>query len=463
MVGAEVGEKAGFHSGEVRASSLQKSGLNKGKLGSEHASSPAAQSPKQPSPGNITDIIAPQDPRSNSQALTCPECGSSKLFKDGFRYLYDGTPIQRLLCRSCGYRFSLEKDRGQWEKPLQKTSKRALNNGVALHSPRQVCVALTRGAKNLAKVETREERAAGATKTDAETIKGLMAQYMAWLEKEGYYEGSRYPGLVRQLIRSGANLLDPETIKTAISKQQRWKDGTKILAVYAYDIMAKHILKIEWTRPKYVQEEILPFIPEETELDQLVAACKSRRMAAYLQTLKETFADPGEGLRLRWIDFSDKDSVITINKPVKRHSPRQLKISSKLVAMLNGLPKTSEHIFPTTYRAVCKSFMRIRRRVAHNTSNPRIQSIKLNTFRHWGATMTYHYTKNILLVQKLLGHKNIKNTLKYTQLVQFKDDEFDVATATNIEEAKELLAAGFDYITEKNAIMLFRRPKRFNG
>lgn len=65
------------------------------------------------------------------------------------------------------------------------------------------------------------------------------------------------------------------------------------------------------------------------------------------------------------------------------------------------------------------------------------------------------------MVQKLLGHKNIKNTMKYTQLIHFKDDEFDVATATTIEEAKELLAAGFDYITEKNNIMLFRRPKRF--
>jgi hypothetical protein len=38
-----------------------------------------------------------------------------------------------------------------------------------------------------------------------------------------------------------------------------------------------------------------------------------------------------------------------------------------------------------------------------------------------------------------------------------------VGTATNVEEAKKLLAAGFDYITEKNDIMLFRRPKRFNG
>jgi hypothetical protein len=76
--------------------------------------------------------------------------------------------------------------------------------------------------------------------------------------------------------------------------------------------------------------------------------------------------------------------------------------------------------------------------------------------------MTYHYTHgNILLVKKLLGHKRIENTMKYTQLIQFKDDEFDVATATNVEEAKQHLAAGFDYVTEKNQIMLFRKPKRF--
>jgi hypothetical protein len=39
--------------------------------------------------------------------------------------------------------------------------------------------------------------------------------------------------------------------------------------------------------------------------------------------------------------------------------------------------------------------------------------------------------------------------MKYTQLVHFRDDEFDVATATNIEEAKELLASGFDYVRDE--------------
>jgi hypothetical protein len=52
--------------------------------------------------------------------------------------------------------------------------------------------------------------------------------------------------------------------------------------------------------------------------------------------------------------------------------------------------------------------------------------------------------------------------MKYTQLVHL-DDKFEVAIATTIEEAKDFLAACFDYITEKKDIMLFRRPQRLNA
>ena len=47
-------------------------------------------------------------------------------------------------------------------------------------------------------------------------------------------------------------------------------------------------------------------------------------------------------------------------------------------------------------------------------------------------------------------------------MINFKDDEFEVTTATTVEEAKTVLSAGFNFITEKNGIMLFRRPKRFS-
>jgi len=53
--------------------------------------------------------------------------------------------------------------------------------------------------------------------------------------------------------------------------------------------------------------------------------------------------------------------------------------------------------------------------------------------------------------------------MKYTQLIQFKDDEYDVATATTVEEAKTLLAAGFEQQPLAiNGVVLFRKPKRFN-
>jgi len=44
--------------------------------------------------------------RAVQKMLKCPECSSTKLYKDGFRYLADGTHVQRYLCRDCGYRFS---------------------------------------------------------------------------------------------------------------------------------------------------------------------------------------------------------------------------------------------------------------------------------------------------------------------------------------------------------------------
>jgi len=53
--------------------------------------------------------------------------------------------------------------------------------------------------------------------------------------------------------------------------------------------------------------------------------------------------------------------------------------------------------------------------------------------------------------------------MKYISMIHFKNDEFEVTTTTTVEEAKKVLEAGFDYVAEKNGIMLFRRPKRFSA
>lgn len=74
--------------------------------------------------------------------------------------------------------------------------------------------------------------------------------------------------------------------------------------------------------------------------------------------------------------------------------------------------------------------------------------------------MEYHKTKDILHVKEMLGHRDIKTPLIYTQLVQFKSDEYHSATAKMTEKARELVEAGFEYIcTTPEEVMLFRKRR----
>jgi integrase len=100
---------------------------------------------------------------------------------------------------------------------------------------------------------------------------------------------------------------------------------------------------MSWERPRYRQQDSEIYVPDEKDLDQLIAATHSKRMAALLQCLKETFADPGEILRLEWKDI--KDNVISINHPVKGHLSGKIEVSTRLIAMLEALPKTQNLSF----------------------------------------------------------------------------------------------------------------------
>jgi integrase len=188
-------------------------------------------------------------------------------------------------------------------------------------------------------------------------------------------------------------------------------------------------------------------------------------MATYLQLLKEIWADPGEALGLRWIDISG--NIVTINRPVKGHLPRQLPISIKLQSMLNELPKISERVFPTTYNTLFACFDKVRKRTAQLQKNPRLLSIELRSFRHWGGSMLAFYNVNVLTIKKLLGHKRIENTMKYIWLMpNIKDGEFEIMTAVTDQEIKKAGAEGFTKYDERRigetVISYYRRPKRFS-
>jgi len=356
--------------------------------------------------------------------------------------------------QNCGYRFS--------EKPLQKNQEWSINTQSNLTSKRRIC-ANQKEAKNLDSA-TETKTVAGEKSQLEAHVEGLHAQYLAYLEREGFVKESRFPYLISRLAKLGANLLDPESVKQIIG-QLKVKNGSKIQYVYAYDNFV-NMLKITWQRPSYIQEEIIPFIPLEKELETLIAFCRSKRMATYLQTLKETFADPSEALRIRRIDVSG--NIITINYPVKGHYPGSIQVSNKLIAMLNSLPADDETFFPTTYGIMSSNYIRMRKRCATVHQNPRLVSIELRSFRHWGGSMLAHYLNgNVLKVKKILRHKRVDSTMKYIQMLNLEDDEFEVTSATTIEEIKKLGMAGwtkYDEITVSGMqVHFYKKPKRFSN
>ena len=396
----------------------------------------------------------------------CPQCSSKRLYRDGIRYLADGTNVQRWLCRNCGYRFTDQnhKKPSQWKNPpfsLNPPNSLDYNCRGNNDPSWGDSTALGWAVQTLATVEKQnEKRAAGATGTAQQDVRGAIVQFMWWLKKEGYSDATIQTRvkIVRQLVREGCNVFNPDDVKKAIAVHEKWSPGHKQVAVHAYSSFAE-MLGIKWDPPDYKHVRGLPFIPLESDLDTLISGC-SRKVAAVLQLLKETGMRIGEAWRLKWTDIDDEQNLIRC-RAEKGGNPRIFKVSGRLISMLKSLPKTSEYVFGGTNLSGLRwSFDKQKKRLATKLQNPRLLTITFHSFRHWKATMEYHKTKDILYVRQLLGHKRLDSTLVYTQLVDFKSDEYYSATAKTTEEARELIESGFEYVcTTPENIMLFRKRK----
>jgi len=204
-------------------------------------------------------------------------------------------------------------------------------------------------------------------------------------------------------------------------------------------------------------------IPTEAELDTLISGC-GPKTSTFLLLLKETAMRAGEAHRVQWTDIDFESGTVRVT-PEKGSRPRIFKLSNKLLRMLSKLKSKNDlnRIFSKHLRTQRRLFQKQRTNLARKLQNPRLIQIHFHTFRHWKATQLYHQTKDILYVMQFLGHKSIKNTLKYVQiegaLFQEENEGFICKAASNVDEAKTLIEAGFDYVCELNNVKLFRRRK----
>jgi integrase len=383
--------------------------------------------------------------------LACPQCASTLFFKAGLRTLKDGSTVQRWKCGDCTYRFSSEHN--------------ISNSSHTITPDGQVCVSWP-GTKNLTTEPQILNGLAGATNAD---LKGLLTVYMAKASQMGHKETTIHRNVQNLiLLARQTDLDDPVKVWMAVENHKNWKYGTKQIAASAYKHFRKTLnkpLPLDLNFNKWVVSGRIPYVPMERELLELIAN-SNYRIAPFLQLLLETGMRSGEAWALKRQDFDLERKIVTLNADTveKRGIPRQFKLSDRLVAMLNRLPKKNDKVWfgIKSLKVLRASFSHQRRRLAYKLQNPNLRRITLHTFRHFFACKLYHNTKDLLLVQSRLGHRNIQNTMVYTQLVEWdQPDQWTVRRPTTTKEEDELIEAGFEYVRfdDKMNMPVYRKRK----
>jgi integrase len=290
-----------------------------------------------------------------------------------------------------------------------------------------------------------------------------IAEHAFWMKREGYRD-STIRAAVRALRSIGrrCNLLDPNAFKDYVAKAEYSENRRDHILDDAKRFYSWS--KVEFTKPMSRRVQKFPFIPTEAEVNALTSAV-GPKLSAYMRLVKETGARAGEVWQLQWADLDPNTSTITIN-PEKGSRPRRPKISGSAMASVLALPRTSPFVFhradadpEISYQHFFRNYAKQRARIAVKLQNPRLRSISFKTLRHFKATMEYHRTKDILHVMEILGHKNIRNTLMYTHLVNWESEEFVSNVAKTVKEAQELVESGFEYVCDVEEYKVFRKRK----
>jgi integrase len=393
----------------------------------------------------------------------CPQCGCQKLYRDGLRYLEDGSTVQRLLCRSCGYRFSDPQQLKELHSnPRNLVKAKPIKTEYDSLVTSQICVD-GKETKNLDR-QTELKTVGAVEKASELDIRGWLLQFEFYCKKQGLSDNTtkKFSSIIRRLAKT-SSLNDPETVKETLA-YSKLANNTKVLYCDAYEKYLE-CMNLTWKRPQYKQQETMPdFLPTETEIDQLIAG-SGKKTATLLLLMKETGMRLGECLSLKWLNVDFERRAIMLSKAEKGSLPRSFsERSTMLMNMLGNLPKKNEKVFGgmKTNTAI-QSLVNARKKVAAKLGNPRIAKIHYHLIRHWFGTMEYHKRPDPDYVRRLLGHKRLSSTEIYINMEKLVfcegSRDYVVKVCAMIEEFRSLLAAGFEYVTDFEGQKVLRKRK----
>jgi len=290
----------------------------------------------------------------------------------------------------------------------------------------------------------------------SERIVNLLLQ----LQRDGLAETTLKP--MGRRLRSLSRFVDldkPEEVKQFIA-DQNWSASYKSNMVHAYG----HYIKfcgLSWVRPNYKRTERIRKVPREEQINKIIAHASSKYVLAF-SVLRDTGLRPVEYTWLRVKDI-DLETGLLYPETAKFGAGRVLRMRKSTLAMLKRYIQEKD-LKPDDrlchkVELMTLSWCRNRKKVAANLSEPELMGIRLYDLRHHYGSVLYMKTKDIVYVQRQLGHKRIQHTLRYVHLVDLDAEEYVVKVAVNVGESSQLLEQGFDFVAEIEGKYLFRKVK----
>jgi integrase len=282
------------------------------------------------------------------------------------------------------------------------------------------------------------------------------------MKREAYEESTIKKTAERlEHLQRNCNLAEPENVKTFIANK-KVSNGFKETLVETYAIYMRSINQT-WNQPFYDRYDKLPKIPAEEKIDMLIAKA-TPRMSLILSMMKDMGTRP---IELTWLKVSDinlQNGIVNITG-AKHTIGRNGKLRPQTLEMLKAhITKrkisANGQLFPIQSDSLSEQFRRLRNGLAQKLQDSTFKNIRLYDFRHFKATMEYHKTKDLLYIKALLGHKDLRTTLRYTQLLEnLGNEEYTCKVAKTVEEATNLIENGFTLADTIDGMHIYRKRK----
>ena len=89
---------------------------------------------------------------------------------------------------------------------------------------------------------------------------------------------------------------------------------------------------------------------------------------------------------------------------------------------------------------------------------PELKQLQLYDFRRFKASKSYHLKRDVLYVKELLGHKDLRSTLRYISLFDEDTSTWIPVVAETEEEIKKCIEDDCILVCQANGKAFFKKP-----